>query len=92
MWLNFFKGCAEQQEEFYNCADIAIIENTMRLNDDGQLMSNTTNDTLKSHSYYTRSVEQIKINYALIFLFFLILKSNLFWVNNIIFVFTQTSF
>ncbi len=42
-------GCAEQQEEFFNCADIAIVTDKMQFlqNSDGDL--NITNQTLRSN-------------------------------------------
>ena len=52
-------GCAEQQEEFQNCADIAIVEDKMKFLQNWNNDINITNDTLKSNGH---KIGKITIN------------------------------
>ncbi len=61
-------GCTDQQEEFYNCADIQIIERTFNQLSTMIIMENTTiiNHSNKIHSYWKKifiSFFLLKINF-----------------------------
>lgn len=62
-------GCAEQQEEFYNCADIAIDEDKMKRIDNSNYDNGATNDTLKSDASLIKYLN-LKFNFIYTFLLF----------------------